>query len=139
MVREAAGRKQYKRTIPVSPDVTPDQLDELRWYTRESLEHVAAERRLSVIDWAETIVPAKDIPPKTAKYLEYPINHYTWYQFVAIAERFEPEPAPEVCGYCSHPPHASGECGGVPEPWRSPAGTSPADGACLCVGTAALP
>lgn len=70
--------REYKTTIPY----TPDQLDMLRWHTRESFEWKIAADGLELIDYTEADVDAASIPPKT---LEMFPGHL-WREFIAVAK-----------------------------------------------------
>ena len=74
--------KVLRRVIPLRPG---DDVDVLRWLTRESFERKAAGDALRIDTYLEAEVDAADIPPKAAKYLPHPVTDYRWFSFTATA------------------------------------------------------
>lgn len=121
-----ADQKTYRAVVPLEPDT---DLDVARWLVRESFELTAAAAGLTIVDYHDdAIVSADQIPKANGRHLAHPIDHYSWREFVGVAQR---PPRPEtdpVCGYCQHPPH-TGECtGDCPPWWPEPSGN------CGCPG-----
>lgn len=74
--------RTYRTVVPVLPG---DDIDLLRWLTRESFERKAKDDCLRMIDYAEDMVSADDIPPKAAEQLGRPVTDYQWYAFTGKA------------------------------------------------------
>jgi hypothetical protein len=63
--------------------VTSDiDLDQLRWYTRESFENLATSHNVEIIEYSETELDTKGIPAKTRQL--YP--EAKWIRFDAVAK-----------------------------------------------------
>lgn len=102
-----ADQRTYRRIIPLEPG---QDLELLRWLTRESFETTAANDACVVVDYSERDVPFDEIPPEVVKRMRLPVRRYRWREYVAIAQRPDrPTPDP-VCGYCPHPVHPKTGC-----------------------------
>lgn len=126
-------QKTYRRVIPTLPSLPAEDLDTLRWLTRESFELTAAADHLVVVEYSEATIPAAKIPADNAKHLARPIRDYVWREYVAVVQRPAPTATDPVCGYCPHPPHAAGECQGTEPTWCLPEDATP--GRCNCAVT----
>ena len=74
--------RTYRTVVPLEPD---DDAEVARWLARESFERKASGDCLVIIDYAEAVLDAADIPPKAAKQLGRPLDHYRWLSFTAKA------------------------------------------------------
>jgi len=79
--------KELTVTTPITPDMSEQKIEELRWYTRESFEKRAADLGLTLIDYREIDVPAKELPPKTVGLFP---EKTRWIRFVGVG-RYSPE------------------------------------------------
>ncbi len=74
--------KHLRSVVPVAPG---DDVELLRWLTRESFETAAGNQGLTVVEYAEAILSPDQIPPKAAEHLALPIEAYEWREFAAVA------------------------------------------------------
>jgi hypothetical protein len=75
--------REYKTTIPY----TPDQLDMLRWHTRESFQWKIEADGLELVEYTETDVDASTIPPKTREWARDQFgDEPLWREFTALAK-----------------------------------------------------
>lgn len=119
-------QKEIRRIIPVDPEET--DIEQLKWFTRESFELTATADHCRIVDYTTSVLDPSEISPQVAENLPHPIEHYQWWCFTAVIELADREPLPQICGYCRHDPHKSGKCS-----WENP---ETGDG-CICLGDTA--
>ena len=78
----------YAKTLTtIVPVDSGDDLELLRWLTRESFERKAESDLLRITEYTETPVDPADIPPKVGTQLGRPVEEFSWFEFTAIAVR----------------------------------------------------
>jgi hypothetical protein len=78
--------RNYQTIIPLAEG---EDVEVLRWLTRESFDRTAGNVGLTIVEYSETVVPHDELPPKAAEHLAGKIEDYTWYRFDGLGTAAE--------------------------------------------------